>query len=110
MKKESNMLPITLPCKPKQRYLILLLTSSIVFWFKLVFLNKTIFFDLTTRYFYPVSAVLSEAVKNFALPFWNPYIYCGMPFLANPQNAVFYPLSYLFVEPKMAAAKRAVRV
>jgi len=38
------------------------------------------------------------------MPFWNPYIFCGMPFLANPQSAVFYPFSYLFVFMSFPAA------
>ncbi|MEZ4767596.1 MAG: YfhO family protein [Caldilineales bacterium] len=29
------------------------------------------------------------------LPLWNPYAYGGHPFLADPQAAVFYPLSLL---------------
>lgn len=75
----------------------LLIVSALVFWHELVFGQKTIFFDLTTRYFHPIAALLKESINAGQLPFWNPYIYCGMPFLANPQSAVFYPFSYLFV-------------
>lgn len=31
------------------------------------------------------------------LPLWNPYAYGGHPFLADPQSAIFYPLSLLTV-------------
>ena len=31
------------------------------------------------------------------LPRWNPYVYSGHPFLADPQAAVFYPLNLLFL-------------
>ena len=31
------------------------------------------------------------------LPLWNPYIFSGTPFLSNPQSAMFYPFTYLFV-------------
>jgi len=30
------------------------------------------------------------------IPFWNPYNGGGVPFLANPQTAVFYPLNILY--------------
>ena len=30
------------------------------------------------------------------LPLWNPFVLSGIPFLANPQTAVFYPFSYIF--------------
>lgn len=42
------------------------------------------------------------AARNFSqgvIPFWNPYAFCGMPFLADLQNGFFYPgnlLMYLF--------------
>ena len=31
------------------------------------------------------------------MPLWNPYLFLGSPFLANPQSAVFYPLHWLFI-------------
>lgn len=31
------------------------------------------------------------------LPLWNPYAYGGHPFLADPQSAIFYPLSLLTI-------------
>ena len=31
------------------------------------------------------------------VPLWNPYYYCGHPFLANPQTFIFYPATLLFV-------------
>jgi len=31
------------------------------------------------------------------LPLWNPYDYCGHPFVANPTTCVFYPATLLFV-------------
>ncbi len=42
---------------------------------------------------------LFEAQEWWAgrLPLWNPYAYGGHPFLADPQSAIFYPLSLLTV-------------
>ena len=38
------------------------------------------------------------------LPLWNPYQFCGTPFVANSQSAVFYPLNLLFVLMPVQAA------
>ncbi len=75
----------------------IILISAVVFWFKLVFSGKTLFFDLTTRSYYPIASLFSYSWKNLEVPLWNPYVYCGMPFLANPQTAVLYPFSYIFL-------------
>src|SRR5215216_2352533 len=40
---------------------------------------------------------LEEAVKELRLPTWNPYIGLGRPYLADIQNAVFYPPIYVVV-------------
>ena len=32
-----------------------------------------------------------------SIPLWNPYYYCGHPFLANPPTSVFYPSTLLFL-------------
>lgn len=36
-----------------------------------------------------------ESVRQGELPLWNPYLYSGVPFLANPQPAHFYPPVWL---------------
>jgi len=38
-----------------------------------------------------------DSVRAGVIPLWNPYSYCGAPFLANLQSAVLYPLSALFL-------------
>ena len=39
-----------------------------------------------------------EAVRGFAqIPFWNPYEGAGVPNLAHPLSAMFYPLTPLFL-------------
>ncbi|HVW21781.1 MAG TPA: hypothetical protein VHC86_11250 [Opitutaceae bacterium] len=37
-----------------------------------------------------------QCVRAGEIPFWNPFVGCGVPFVANPQNAVFYPPSLIF--------------
>jgi len=37
-------------------------------------------------------------------PLWNPYVFLGMPFVANLQSAMFYPLNWLCVALPFAQA------
>jgi len=45
--------------------------------------------------FYPWRSFVNQWIKQGVLPFWNPTIYGGMPYVANDQSAVFYPLNIL---------------
>jgi hypothetical protein len=44
----------------------------------------------------PYWAFLADALREGRVPFWNPYIGLGQPFLADGQTAVFYLPFYLF--------------
>src|SRR5262245_11494363 len=53
-------------------------------------------------YFYPYNAFSAEQIRSGTVPLWNPYVMSGMPFQAEPQSALFYPihvLYYLFSTP-----------
>jgi hypothetical protein len=62
----------------------------------LVFFGRVLGGYDTFVYFYPLRAYLGEALRQGRLPLWNPYLFAGSPFLANPQTAIFYPGSWLF--------------
>jgi hypothetical protein len=47
------------------------------------------------QYWKPTLNFLADAVREGRVPFWNPYIALGRPFLADMQNAIFYPPLYL---------------
>ncbi len=45
----------------------------------------------------PLKALLVRLVNETGgLPLWNPYLGSGQPFAANPQQALFHPLTSLF--------------
>ena len=46
-------------------------------------------------YFYPYWAEATRAVHAGRLPLWNPYLFMGVPFLANSQVGFFYPFNRL---------------
>lgn len=51
--------------------------------FYVTFLEKMLFsYDITTYK---------------SLPFWNPYVFSGSPFLGNPTSTMFYPFNLLFL-------------
>ena len=39
---------------------------------------------------------LSEMLRSGKLPHWTPYVYSGMPLLADPQVGAWYPLNWPF--------------
>jgi len=47
-------------------------------------------------YFYPFNAVSAQEIRNGRVPLWNPYLMSGLPFQAEPQTALFYPLHALY--------------
>lgn len=62
-------------------------------------------YDVQT-YFYPYWAYASASLADGRLPLWNPHVFMGVPFLANPQSAVFYPLNWplYLLDPARALA------
>src|ERR1041385_1595527 len=46
--------------------------------------------------FYPYRTLLHRAAREGTLPFWNPYMLSGAPFVAGTQSAVFYPLNFAY--------------
>lgn len=46
-------------------------------------------------------------LSNFSIPYWDPFTYSGIPFIAQTQTAYFYPANWLlalFVEDKHVPA------
>ncbi|HYN42035.1 MAG TPA: hypothetical protein VE129_09680 [Thermoanaerobaculia bacterium] len=56
---------------------------------------------------WPLKALFVSLVRNSpGLPLWNPFLAAGQPFAANPQHAVFHPLSALFLAVPLETAYR----
>ncbi len=49
-----------------------------------------------TMQFYPFLFYARQEIRNGHLPLWNPYIMTGMPFIADAQSAVLYPINIVF--------------
>ncbi len=46
-------------------------------------------------YFYPYWAEATRAIRGARLPLWNPFLFMGVPFVANSQVGFFYPLNWI---------------
>jgi hypothetical protein len=71
--------------------------ASLVFYFPLVFLGRALVDYDAFVYFYPQRVFLAQSLLAGHLPQWDPQLFLGAPFLANPQTAVLYPPSWLFL-------------
>ncbi|HLZ27871.1 MAG TPA: hypothetical protein VKV73_11180 [Chloroflexota bacterium] len=74
-----------------------LLGAALAFYYPLVFLGRALVDYDAFVYFYPQRAFLAQSLLAGHVPLWDPYLFLGVPFLANPQTAVLYPPSWLFV-------------
>ena len=103
----------------KHRYLadllataLLLLLTFLFFW--RIALTNLILAGLDVfTYFYPYKTYAAEMVRQGHLPLWNPYLFMGVPYLANIQTALFYPLNfslYWLPAPRMVACSIALHI
>lgn len=51
------------------------------------------------KQFYPWKVFAFDFLRHWQWPLWNPYSFSGMPFIANLQSGIFFPLNlvYFFV-------------
>ena len=83
-----------------------LLVLTILFFWKIALTNLILVGLDVFTYFYPYKAYAAEAIRHGAFPLWNPYLFMGVPFLANIQAATLYPLNlplYWLSVPKMVS-------
>ncbi|PKO07546.1 MAG: hypothetical protein CVU41_02300 [Chloroflexi bacterium HGW-Chloroflexi-3] len=66
-------------------FLVLLLYGRVIFW------------GTTSLQFIPWYQFFFDTLINGDFPLWNPYNGMGVPFIANHQSAVFYPLNWVLL-------------
>jgi hypothetical protein len=74
--------------------LIVLSVLFVVFYFPLLTGSAYLWEDVIEQH-YPNIVYTMHALKDGALPHWNPYVFGGMPYLADMQTVLFYPPSWL---------------
>lgn len=60
-------------------------------------LGKTLIFGDNYSLMIPGKIFTAEWLKQGVLPLWNPYIFSGMPWMADINQSVFYPSTLLFM-------------
>jgi hypothetical protein len=78
-------------------FIVILLLLLVGFYAPLVFFRQNFFGFDHTYYFEPLTRFISDAIRQFRLPLWNPLLHCGMSEIAVPSPGVFYPPNLLFV-------------
>lgn len=74
-----------------------LIILPLLFWPQLAFGGRVLVgVDLFT-YFYPLRDYVSSLLRSGHIPLWNPYLFLGVPLLANIQAGVFYPFNALVI-------------
>jgi hypothetical protein len=74
--------------------LLLLITAVLLFFNKMAFSNLILARGDTFLYFYPYWQTAADALRAGHIPLWNPMIFMGVPFMANSQAGLFYPLNW----------------
>ena len=74
--------------------MVLLWVLVVAFFWKIAVAGRVMAGGDVFTYFYPYWAEATRALRAGRLPLWNPYLFMGVPFLANSQAGVFYPLNW----------------
>ena len=67
---------------------------GIAFFWKMTFTGLILPRGDTFAYFYPYWDYRNAIMRAGRLPLWNPYLFMGVPLLANSQAGVLYPLNW----------------
>ncbi|MBK9248036.1 MAG: YfhO family protein [Ignavibacteria bacterium] len=91
-KQNTSNSPISIKVKELTLPIVLLLfaATTMIFFRDILFGNK-FFWDDVAEYIYPFTTFAARQLAQFQLPFWNPYTFSGMPFLADFQTQTLYP-------------------
>jgi hypothetical protein len=76
---------------------VLLAGGVLLVYWRLLTTNLVLGTGDAFTYFLPYRDYANAVLRSGRLPLWNPYLFLGVPFLANPQTAVFYPLHWPFI-------------
>lgn len=77
---------------------LLIVVGGLALTLGLHFTAPSLWLSMDYVFFYrPNFQFLHDAIWSGEIPFWNPHIGLGRPFLADTQNAVFYPPAWLVV-------------
>jgi len=75
---------------------LIFLTLVVAFFWRILIGKRFLWGDFTDQN-YPYRFFAATHLSEGTFPFWNPYIFAGMPFFADIQSAVLYPFNLLLI-------------
>ena len=78
-------------------YIIIALFTALIFFYPLIFEERTLYFRDIQSIFYPMKYFLVQSLTSGSIPFWCPLYFCGAPFMSDIQTGVFYLPSLIFL-------------
>jgi len=84
--------PITLAKIAPLAVLGILLGLVLIFYYPILFGGKFLWEDFVEQEF-PFRTLAASSLAAGHIPQWNPYVFCGMPFVADIQVAFWYPMN-----------------
>jgi hypothetical protein len=97
--------------QPRVIFSALALATLLFYWQPLFSSATSIQWDAVDVQYSPQKH-LADSLHEGKLPFWSPYVYSGMPFLADPQLGAWYPLNWPFfllgITPRAIEAQLAL--
>ncbi|MBL4889779.1 MAG: YfhO family protein [Candidatus Lindowbacteria bacterium] len=78
-------------------FLCLWACATTLLIFAPVLKGEVIYFRDIYRFFVPGKVVIANALLNGEFPFWNPYVFSGMPLLPQLGLGIAYPPNALFL-------------
>lgn len=80
-------------------FLFLFVITVLFFYPLFLHPNEVIFpaYDFFGIFYYEKLFFIKSVMSFHQIPLWNPFVFSGTPFLANPTTAVFYPTTLLFL-------------
>lgn len=91
--------------------IFLLIGLPFLFFGRIITTGQTLYGMDFIHQFYPWKKFIYEHLwSNGSLPFWNPYLFSGTPFIANIQASMFYPPGFVYylIPPELAYAYSTV--
>ena len=79
---------------------IFVFSATVLFFYRLFIYYKEMMFpgyDILGIFYYEKLFFLKSIITFHQIPLWNPFVFSGTPFLANPTASVFYPTTLLFL-------------
>jgi hypothetical protein len=74
---------------------VVLAVAVLCIFFPWLFLHKVFYWGDIGLFFLPLNHFLKDNLDRGVLPLWNPYLFCGAPFVGNPQVSLLYPSTLL---------------